>query len=58
MQGASMRILWSLLILCLAITASACELVGDIFQAGFWVGTIVVIIVLIGAGFLFSRIRR
>jgi hypothetical protein len=53
-----MRTLWVLLILGLAITASSCELVGDIFQAGFWVGTIVVIIVLIGAGFLFSRIRR
>ena len=47
-----------LLVLCLAIFASSCELVGDIFQAGFWVGTIVVLIVLIGAGFLFSRLRR
>lgn len=53
-----MRTLWMILVLCLSALAASCELVGDIFQAGFWVGTIVVIIVLIGAGFLFSRIRR
>ena len=54
-----MRTFWLLLlIVCAAITSSSCELVGDIFQAGFWVGTIVVVIVLVGAGFLFSRVRR
>ncbi len=54
-----MRNIWLLALLLLAsVTAASCELVGDIFQAGFWVGTIVVLIIVVGVGFLFSRFRR
>jgi hypothetical protein len=56
--GALMRI-WLLLLLLLAsVTASSCEVIGDIFKAGFWVGTIVVVIIIIGVGFLVSLFRR
>jgi uncharacterized membrane protein YcjF (UPF0283 family) len=54
-----MRNIWLILVLLLAsVTAASCEVIGDIFQAGFWVGTIVVVIVLLGVGFLVSRFRR
>lgn len=54
-----MRTVWMIvLVVLLSITAASCELIGDIFQAGFWVGTIVVLVVLIGLGFLISRFRR
>lgn len=54
-----MRTVWLfLLLLLITTTASSCELVGDIFQAGFWVGTIVVVLVLLGVGFLVSRLKR
>ena len=53
-----MRI-WLLLLLLLAsVTAASCEVIGDIFKAGFWVGTIVVVIIIIGVGFLVSLFRR
>jgi hypothetical protein len=53
-----MRI-WLLLLLLLAtVAASSCEVIGDIFKAGFWVGTIVVVIILVGVGFLISLFRR
>lgn len=54
-----MRAVWLVvLLLLLSVTASSCELIGDIFQAGFWVGTIVVVVVLLGVGFLVSRLKR
>jgi hypothetical protein len=56
---ASMRNIWLVLVLLLAsVTAASCEVIGDIFQAGFWVGTIVVVVILLGVGFLVSRFRR
>ena len=51
-------VLLFVLLLLISTTASACELVGDIFQAGFWAGTIVVVLVLLGVGFLVSRLKR
>jgi hypothetical protein len=54
-----MRTVWMIVfVLLLSVTAASCEVIGDIFQAGFWVGTIVVLVVLIGLGFLISRFRR
>jgi hypothetical protein len=35
------------LIVLLAMTASACELIGGIFKAGVWVGAIAVILVVV-----------
>ena len=53
-----MRIWLLLLLLVSAVTAASCEVIGDIFKAGFWVGTIVVVILIVGIGFLISLFRR
>jgi len=53
-----MRIWLLFLLLVATLTASSCEVIGDIFKAGFWVGTIVVVVVLLGVGFLVSRLKR
>lgn len=39
----------------LATTLTGCELVGDIFEAGIWVGVIVVVLVIV---FIFWIIRK
>jgi hypothetical protein len=38
------------------MTLAACELAGDIFQAGVWLGAIAVILVIAIVGFLATRI--
>jgi hypothetical protein len=54
-----MRGLWLLLLLVVsALTATGCEVVGGIFKAGFWAGTIVVLIVVVGVVFLLTKLRR
>ncbi len=53
-----MRALTILLLLFLTTTLTGCELIGDIFRAGVWVGVIAVVAVLALIGFLFSRTRR
>jgi hypothetical protein len=52
-----MRI-WVLVLLVLAtIPLAGCELVGDIFQAGVWVGVIAVVLVIAIVGFIAAKIR-
>ena len=46
-----------LLIVLLAAGAAGCEVIGDIFQAGFWVGVIAVIVVLALVGWLVAKLR-
>lgn len=53
-----MRSPWLVLLVLLSLASAGCEVIGDIFQAGFWVGTIVVIIILAGVAMLASRLRR
>jgi hypothetical protein len=54
-----MRGLWLLLLLVVsALTASGCEIVGGIFKAGFWAGTIIAIVVIAGVVFLLTKLRR
>jgi hypothetical protein len=40
-----------------SVTLSACELAGDIFEAGAWVGAIVVILLIAIVGVLVAKIR-
>lgn len=47
-----------LLVLLLAITASACSVVGGIFKAGVWVGVIAVVLVLLVVLWLVSKARH
>lgn len=42
----------------LALTTAACEAVGVVFEAGIWVGALVVILVLGIVGVIASKMRR
>lgn len=52
-----MRSLWLALLMFLATILAGCELVGDIFQAGFAVGVFVVVLVVAGIGFLVMKAK-
>lgn len=39
--------LFSLLFICLALSMSGCELVGDILEFGFWTGIIVLVVIVL-----------
>jgi hypothetical protein len=52
---------YSLLWLCLlavAMTFTSCEIIGDIFQAGIWVGIILVVVIVLLILWLVGRFRR
>jgi hypothetical protein len=42
----------------LAVAASGCEMVGDIFEAGIWVGVILVAVVVAAIAFVVAKLRR
>ena len=46
-----------LLLVLLGMSSAGCQLVGDIFQAGMWVGVIGVVLVVAIIGFLVSKMR-
>ena len=50
-------IAYVLLLVLLAITASACSVAAGIFKAGFWTGILIVVVVVIGLVFLVTRAR-
>ena len=41
-----------------ALLLSGCELIGDVFKVGMWVGIIAVVAVLVLIGFVISKFRR
>ena len=49
--------LW-ICLLALAMTVASCELIGDIFQAGFWTAIVVVVLVIALILWLVGRFRR
>jgi hypothetical protein len=46
-----------LLVMILALPLAACEVVGDIFQAGMAVGVLMIVVVIAIIGFLVAKIR-
>ena len=46
-----------LLLVLVSTTFAACELAGDIFEAGAWVGAIIVVLIIVMVGFLVAKIR-
>ena len=46
-----------LLLILLGVTAAGCQVIGDIFQAGMWVGVIGVVLVIAIIGFVVSKLR-
>lgn len=47
-----------ILVLLLTLFASACEAIGTIFEAGVWVGVIMVVAVVALIGFIAAKMRR
>lgn len=45
------------LLLALSFFTAGCELIGDIFQAGFVVGIIIVLVIVAVIGWILSRFR-
>jgi hypothetical protein len=52
-----MRVLQLFLLLLLTMTLSGCQLAGDIFKAGAWVGALMVVVVIGIIGFIAMKIR-
>ena len=52
-----MRFLWLILLVLATIPLAGCELVGDIFQAGMWVGAIFIVLIIAIVGFIAAKIR-
>jgi hypothetical protein len=48
----------SFLLLAMIVTLSSCELIGDIFEAGFWTAIIVIVLVIGLIIWLLNRFRR
>ena len=48
----------SFLLLAMMVTFSSCELIGDIFEAGFWTAIIVIVLVIGLIIWLLNRFRR
>jgi hypothetical protein len=46
-----------LLLVVLALSMSGCEVIGGIFKAGFWVGIIVVVLIVGIIGFIAAKLR-
>jgi hypothetical protein len=45
------------LLVVLALSMSGCEVIGGIFKAGFWVGIIVVVLIVGIIGFIAAKLR-
>jgi hypothetical protein len=52
-----MRFLWLIVLMLVTIPLAGCELVGDIFQAGMWVGAIFIVLIVAAVAFIAARIR-
>jgi uncharacterized membrane protein YkvI len=52
-----MHFLWAILLMLATIPLAGCELVGDIFQAGMWVGAIFIVLIIAAVAFIAAKIR-
>ncbi len=53
-----MRFLWLILLLVATIPLAGCELVGDIFQAGMWVGALFIVLIIAVVGIIAAKLRN
>ena len=51
------RVLMLVLLVVASISASGCEVIGDIFKAGVWVGALFIVIIIAIVGFIAAKIR-
>jgi uncharacterized membrane protein YkvI len=52
-----MRFLWLILLTLATIPLGGCEVVGDIFQAGMWVGALFIVLIVAAVAFLAAKLR-
>ena len=52
-----MRFLWLTLLVLAAIPLAGCEIVGNIFQAGMWVGALFIVLIIAAVAFIAVKIR-
>jgi len=45
------------LLVLVSLTSAGCEVIGDIFKAGIWVGVLMVVVVIALVGFVAAKIR-
>jgi hypothetical protein len=58
MRRIPMQALLVLLIVLSTVVLGGCDVIGNIFQAGMWVGMVIVVLILAGVAFLVAKIRR
>ena len=52
------RVLTLLVLMLVAVFVSGCEAIGTIFQAGLWVGVIMVVVIVAIVGVIAAKIRH
>ena len=52
-----MRWLLVVLLILSTLTLGGCEVIGDIFKAGVWVGVLMVVLIVAAVGFLAAKMR-
>ena len=52
-----MRFLWLAVLLAIAPMMAGCDAVQGIFKAGFYVGVIVIVLIVVGVGFVVMKLR-
>lgn len=57
-MGKNNRFVQAITLLLVSAMFSSCEIIGDIFKAGLWVGIIIVLAIIFGIIYIFRRIGR
>lgn len=57
LEGELMRFLWLILLSVTTIPLAGCELVGDIFQAGMWVGALFIVLIIAIVALIAAKLR-
>ena len=52
-----LRVLMLVLMVVASISVSGCEVIGDIFKAGVWVGALFIVVIIAIVGFIAAKIR-
>ena len=50
-------VLRTLMLIVLAVSASGCQAIGTIFEAGAWTGAIMVVLILAAVAFVIAKLR-
>ena len=53
----SIQSIFPALLVLVSLTSAGCEVIGDIFKAGVWVGVLMVVVVIALVGFVAAKIR-